>query len=94
MSWLRAIYSFFYELLFGCSHGHLTRPFTIATHSYKVCLDCGKQFPYSLEKMRTIHSWEAARQTAHAVPTATVSAMPAPAAFAPSEAYEPREAVA
>ena len=58
MSLLRAIYSFFYEIIFGCSHGNLTRPFTLQTHSYKVCLDCGRQFPYSLEKMRTIHPWE------------------------------------
>lgn len=92
MSWLRAIHNLFYELLFGCSHGHLTRPFTIATHSYKVCLDCGKQFPYSLERMRTIHSWEAARHPAHAMPA--VAAMPPPAAFAENEAYAPREAVA
>jgi hypothetical protein len=23
-----------------------------------VCLDCGGQFPYSLEKMRLLHRWE------------------------------------
>jgi hypothetical protein len=61
MSWLRAIYNFFYEIFFGCSHGHLTRVFTMHTHSYKVCLDCGHQLPYSLEKMRAVHSWEAAK---------------------------------
>lgn len=58
MAWLEAIYNFFCELFFGCSHGHLTRPFTLQAHSYKVCLDCGKHFPYSLEKMRTLHAWE------------------------------------
>lgn len=58
MSWLRAVYSFFYEIFFGCSHGHMTRPFTLQASSYKVCLDCGRQFPYSLEKMRTLHAWE------------------------------------
>lgn len=61
MSWLQSIYAFFSEIFFGCSHGHLTRPFTLQAHSYKVCLDCGKQFPYSLEKMRLLHSWELAK---------------------------------
>jgi len=62
MSWLSAIYEFFCEILFGCSHGNLTRPFTIRAHSYKVCLDCGKQFPYSTEKMRLLHAWEISKQ--------------------------------
>ena len=57
-SWLSAIYDFFYEMFFGCSHNHLTRPFTLQSRSYKVCLDCGGQFPYSLEKMRLLHPWE------------------------------------
>lgn len=57
-SWLGAIYNFLCEMFFGCSHGHLTRPFTIQSHCYKVCLDCGGQFPYSLEKMRLLHPWE------------------------------------
>ena len=60
--WLSAIYDFFYEMFFGCSHGHLTRPFTLQAHSYKVCLDCGGQFPYSLEKMRLLHPWEIVAQ--------------------------------
>jgi hypothetical protein len=64
MSWLRAIYNFFYEMFFGCSHGHLTRPFTLQAFSYKVCLDCGRQFPYSLEKMRLLHPWEIEKQPA------------------------------
>ncbi|MES2222485.1 MAG: hypothetical protein V4587_16160 [Acidobacteriota bacterium] len=61
-SWLHAIFDFFSEMLFGCSHGHLTRPFTLQSSSYKVCLDCGRHFPYSLEKMRILHSWEIAKQ--------------------------------
>jgi hypothetical protein len=47
------------NLLFRCSHRHLTRPLTrvgIAgvrqSESYVVCLDCGKQFVYDLEQMR------------------------------------------
>jgi hypothetical protein len=61
-SWLQAIYDFFYEMFFGCSHGHLTRPFTLQAHSYKVCLDCGRQFPYSLDKMRLLYPWEIVNQ--------------------------------
>jgi hypothetical protein len=68
MSWLRTIYDFFYEMFFGCSHGHLTRPFTIKAYSYKVCLDCGRQFPYSLDKMRLLHPWEIAKQPLEPVP--------------------------
>ncbi len=62
-SWLRAIFDFIYEMFFGCNHGHLTRPFTLQASSYKVCLDCGRHFPYSLEKMRLLHPWEIAKQT-------------------------------
>jgi len=62
VSWLQAIYEFFYEIFFGCSHGNLTRPFTLQAHSYKVCLDCGKQMPYSVEKMRLLHAWELSKQ--------------------------------
>jgi hypothetical protein len=62
MALLRAIYDFFYEMFFGCSHGHLTRPFTLQASSYKVCLDCGRHFPYSLDKMRLLHPWEIAKQ--------------------------------
>jgi hypothetical protein len=92
-SGFRAIYSFFYEIFFGCSHGHLTRPFTLQTRSYKVCLDCGKQFPYSLEQMRVLHAWE----TAEPLPQAgrlELTPVPIAAGFADSEDYRPSKAVA
>lgn len=85
MSWLRAIYNFFYEILLGCNHGHLTRPFTLQTHSYKVCLDCGRQLPYSLEKMRAMHPWEIARVPAQVTELTPVSTMPS--VFAEDEDY-------
>jgi len=44
---LRAIVDFFAEILFGCSHSRLTRPFTIKNETYEVCLDCGRQIYYS-----------------------------------------------
>jgi hypothetical protein len=47
------------NLLFRCSHRHLTRPLTRAGEtggpagaSYVVCLDCGKQFAYDLDEMK------------------------------------------
>ncbi len=47
------------NLLFRCSHRHLTRPVTpVRKHgephggTYVVCLDCGKQFAYDLDLMR------------------------------------------
>lgn len=47
------------NMLFRCSHRHLTRPLTRVGEtggpqgaSYVVCLDCGKQFAYDLEAMR------------------------------------------
>jgi hypothetical protein len=47
------------HLLFRCTHGHLTRPFTFLgaegsprRESYVVCLDCTKQFTYDLKEMR------------------------------------------
>lgn len=47
------------NLLFRCSHRHLTRPFTPLDkqgvphgETYVVCLDCTKQFAYDLTEMR------------------------------------------
>ncbi len=61
MSWLSALCDFFYEMFFGCSHGHLSRPFTLQASSYKVCLDCGRQMPYSLDEMRLLRRGEMAK---------------------------------
>jgi hypothetical protein len=35
----------------ACRHRHQSRPFTLDTQTYKVCLDCGKKIQYSLESM-------------------------------------------
>jgi DNA-directed RNA polymerase subunit RPC12/RpoP len=47
------------NLMFRCSHRRLTRAMTPVSkagvpngETYVVCLDCGKQFAYDLEKMR------------------------------------------
>ncbi len=49
----------FLNVLFGCSHRHLTRPVAPITkpgqphgESYVVCLDCGRHFEYDLSQMR------------------------------------------
>jgi len=41
----------FFNLLFGCRHGNLSRAFTIGGRTYRVCCDCGADFDYSLETM-------------------------------------------
>ena len=91
MSWLRTIYNFLYEIFFGCGHGNLTRPFTLQAYSYKVCLDCGKQFPYSAEQMRPLHAREVARtkpQLTELIPVTLA------AGFSEDEDYRHSEAVA
>jgi hypothetical protein len=47
------------NILFRCSHRRLTSPLTPVSKkgvphggTYVVCLDCGKQFSYDLQKMR------------------------------------------
>jgi hypothetical protein len=55
-------------LLFRCSHRNTSRPFTSRqkavtggsgpSGTYIVCLDCGKEFPYSWEEMRVLSNGE------------------------------------
>jgi len=52
------------DLLFGCTHGHISFPITIKkgarsraafpTGTYVVCLDCGKEMPYDWKQMRIV----------------------------------------
>ena len=42
-----------FEILFGCRH-RLSRVFTIQRRTYQVCVDCGKEFGYSWELMRSL----------------------------------------
>jgi hypothetical protein len=63
MNIFRAIFNFFYEIFFGCSHERLTRPFTLQEQTYKVCLDCGTvtMRPLSgreLRRMKTVQASE------------------------------------
>lgn len=61
---LRAILGFLSEIVFGCSHPRVTRPFTLQAQTYKVCLDCGKQIYYSAQEMRPLTPWEVRRMKA------------------------------
>ncbi len=61
MQWIQMLLEFIFDLFFGCRHAHLTRPFTIEARSYEICLDCGKEMPYSLQHMRLLRPWEIAR---------------------------------
>jgi hypothetical protein len=77
MACLQAVLNFFSEILFGCTHSRLTRPFTLGKETYEVCLDCGKQIYYSAQEMRPLTAWEVRRmKAAHA---GEVKVVPIPA---------------
>jgi hypothetical protein len=52
------------DVLFGCMHQRYSFPITIkkgrrspaalATGTYVVCLDCGKEFPYDWKQMKVV----------------------------------------
>ena len=52
--WMDAMLQMVLDFLFGCRHGHLTRPFTIrgSSDTYVVCLDCATHLSYDLVLMR------------------------------------------
>ena len=52
MKILQTIFNFLYEILLGCRHERLTRPFTLQQQTYKVCLDCGKHVFHSADTMK------------------------------------------
>jgi hypothetical protein len=38
------LFSAIFQFIFGCRHRHLSRVFTIKHRTYRVCLDCGREF--------------------------------------------------
>lgn len=93
MTIFRAIFNFLYEIILGCSHQHLTRPFTLEKETYKVCLDCGKQIYYSPVTMRPLNIREVHRL--HAAQTGEVRVMPAATSgptLVPASARKPNAA--
>jgi hypothetical protein len=89
MNIIRVIVTFLYEVFLGCSHQHLTRPFTLQNETYMVCLDCGKQIYYSAQTMRTLSAREVRRM--HAAHAGEVHVMPSTGrpALIPAEARKP-----
>jgi hypothetical protein len=47
--------------VFGCRHDRLSRPFTIQSQSYMVCLECGRKVFYSMDEMRCLSRGELKR---------------------------------
>jgi len=88
MTSLRAVFNFFSEILFGCSHGRLTRPFTLGEQTYKVCLDCGKQIYYSAQEMRPLSPWEVRRMKAAHAGEVKVVPLPAPTPLVPAHEHK------
>jgi hypothetical protein len=77
MNFLRNVSLAVLDFFFGCSHDAVTRPFTIARRTYKVCLDCGAELPYSVQTWSYVP--KRARRAEPAVPvrTATILAFDA-----------------
>jgi hypothetical protein len=45
-----------FQLIFGCHHSQRSSVFTIKQRTYQVCLECGQEFEYSWELMRSMRS--------------------------------------
>ena len=58
-----------FNSLFGCRHSNQSRPFTLRRYTYKVCLDCGREIPYSLATMSPLKG----RDYANAVSAAKIA---------------------
>lgn len=43
-----------FAFLFACLHRNQTRPFTLNRRCYTVCVDCGRELPYSWARMRAL----------------------------------------
>jgi hypothetical protein len=43
--------------IFGCWHSGLSRPFTNAAGSYRVCMECGARRPFDTETLKTFGSF-------------------------------------
>ena len=65
--------------VFGCQHDRLSRPFTIKSQSYMVCLECGRKLFYSTDEMRRLSR----REVRHLRAVSSAAALqPVPAAAA------------
>jgi hypothetical protein len=80
MSFLESFLSSVMNFLFGCGHDHVTRPFTLENRTYKVCLDCGHELPYSARTMTYVTARQARAQMVP-VRTASILAFESPRAI-------------
>jgi hypothetical protein len=48
---------------FGCRHRQKSGVFTIKNRTYQVCLQCGREFEYSLARMRPVRSASASHSS-------------------------------
>ena len=66
-----------FQFAFGCRHQQLGRVFTIRRRTYRVCVECGREFEYSWELMHSMWSMVADNAYAplNAVKEADVSAI-------------------
>ena len=87
MNALHSIFRFFYEILFGCAHERLSRPFSLEDQCYMVCLECGAHVPYSPVTMRRLSGREIRRMKA--VRAAALRVLPASAPAGPVLAARP-----
>ena len=76
--------------VFGCQHERLTRPFTIQSQSYMVCLECGQKVFYSMDEMRRLSRREVRRlYTSPAFDASVLRIGPSRAAAATPTADDP-----
>ncbi len=54
------------ESFLECVHSNQTRPFTLKKSCYTVCLDCGRELPYSWAAMRSLKPAECMDSAEHA----------------------------
>ena len=73
-----AMWNWLLDCLFGCAHRKLSLPITLrkkmvngrpglgpAAETYRVCLECGKQFPYNWEEMKIVRALPPRRAEVH-----------------------------
>jgi len=58
-----------WNFFFGCHHRELSRAFTNAGETYKVCLKCGAHLPYSWETMTVVSKPRQPGKQAHKEPS-------------------------
>ena len=66
--------------VFGCTHDRMSRPFTIQSQTYMVCLECGRKVFYSPEEMRRLSRGEVRRMQSKQAHLVELAPLPGQAA--------------